>query len=869
MNASIHRFKKLTAFVLAFLICLGSLFVYAGEVFSAKASGSLTAANMSTSDTLYIYYNANQNLRWNINNAGIAIGDCVHLDDKDGKNCTMKLYSEKIDGVQYYAIKYTDSGYYIDTEGNNDKTGEVLHQYKKSISQDNQRFRFVPVAGKENVYYILSKKGDNSNKELYVGLQGAAATDTKLVTTDTPTEWYITSYDFLNMAPLKGGEKKFGQDNLMAAFTPEGYLCDINIQDELVAVDGSDLHLYYIGTSSKFMLKWNEEYQGYTIYEKELDESNANALHLVWDVEGQKKDNGTQIHMWSVKTQHPTQVWRFIPQGDNIYQIYNAYTGKYLSLKEKKDENGVKVVQDETAMNWEVNLLDWATQDTESANWMKNLDDNLLLSEVNMPGTHDTGAMKMRGEDGIATQDSVVQCQQLYPDEQLNMGIRAFDIRCDSTDDDGSDGSPDIVHGDSLFQCQNRDGSSMRLSDIMDTAKTFLANHPTECLIMSIKADVWLGAGDDGNVARAVASYVQDKNYPLWRENRIPTVGEARGKVILLRRYELGNFEIPDGMEEWELGFDLSDWDSFDYSKFANALKIFSLTVDDGDGDASTVLKHNVYVQDYYKADNEQTKITWFYGTISNETLRRTQRDASNNPSKEKEYGYLFNYTTTADKLDSARDTNLSVMQDEQGIIKPGYAVGIAMLNYVDCKTAKKIWRTNFGEATVTVQQTLSSEQHGITVSGKVQAGAMLRLVRLEDTDSGYQALKNSLGSGKLLRGWHIALVNEDGTDAAWDGELTVSIKKEALEKLKKLSVCHLDNAGAFRMLQAVSGDDDLTFSVDKLGYFGVVQKDDDSPLSGVPTGDTANILPALSLLLLSGAVFTLGLVGKKRLKKD
>lgn len=264
-------------------------------------------------------------------------------------------------------------------------------------------------------------------------------------------------------------------------------------------------------------------------------------------------------------------------------------------------------------MTWEVNLLNQVNQDTESANWMKNLSDSKSLAAVNMPGTHDIGAVKMFCEDGVSETWSVTECQQLYPDEQMNMGVRAFDIRCSTWRTETEEGvnDPIIVHGNYVTKCLNRDGSNMQLSDIMEAAKTFLKAHPSETIIMTIKADGDLGS--HGNVAEAVAQYIQDKDYPLWRENKIPTVGEARGKVVLLRRYNFDNYSLPNGVAKWEFGFDLSSWDNYDYSKEAKAISIFSR---DAYKYKKLIVRNKVYVQDYYKADSEYVKTDYFFGTI-------------------------------------------------------------------------------------------------------------------------------------------------------------------------------------------------------------------------------------------------------------
>ena len=141
-----HRVKKLTALILALLLCLGNVFLYVGEVraedFPAEevteealteeetaetavseeemaeeeaeetseemteetteesageeaeetaaetdevvAASSLTGATMPTGQFVYIYYNgSDRQYRWNINNTGVLKGECVHLDDRN------------------------------------------------------------------------------------------------------------------------------------------------------------------------------------------------------------------------------------------------------------------------------------------------------------------------------------------------------------------------------------------------------------------------------------------------------------------------------------------------------------------------------------------------------------------------------------------------------------------------------------------------------------------------------------------------------------------------------------------------------------------------------------------------------------------
>lgn len=96
------------------------------------------------------------------------------------------------------------------------------------------------------------------------------------------------------------------------------------------------------------------------------------------------------------------------------------------------------------------------------------------------------------------------------------------------------------------------------------------------------------------------------------------------------------------------------------------------------------------------------------------------------------EHGYLFNYATCKDTIGRARSTNIIIMNDTEYVL-PGKSIGIAMFNYIDWKTAEKIWKTNFNNTQTAVIQSLSSEQHGISVDGKIDSDAKLKIEVLND----------------------------------------------------------------------------------------------------------------------------------------
>ncbi len=103
----------------------------------------------------------------------------------------------------------------------------------------------------------------------------------------------------------------------------------------------------------------------------------------------------------------------------------------------------------------------------KGSDWMKNLDDSMTLTSMSIPGSHDSGALHSIG-------DLSGKCQDLAIADQLNAGVRFFDIRLQLRDDELK-----VVHG---IVDQKLD-----FSNVLNDFKVFLNNHPSEGLIVSIK----------------------------------------------------------------------------------------------------------------------------------------------------------------------------------------------------------------------------------------------------------------------------------------------------------------------------------------------------------------------------------------------
>lgn len=193
--------------------------------------------------------------------------------------------------------------------------------------------------------------------------------------------------------------------------------------------------------------------------------------------------------------------------------------------------------------------------DVTGANWMSALNAELLLSQVTIPGTHDAMAVH---EPVLGT----AKCQNLSLTDQLNAGVRFLDIRCRHI------GDAFAIHHGSIYQQANFD-------DVLNAVNAFLDAHPSEAVIMSVKEE-YNATGNTRSFEQTFDSYVA-KNPGKWNlGTSIPTLGEARGKITLFRRFGAG-----------AKGIDASNWP--DNTTFTSG----SLRVQDNYNVGSTGTKWN------------------------------------------------------------------------------------------------------------------------------------------------------------------------------------------------------------------------------------------------------------------------------------
>ena len=155
-------------------------------------------------------------------------------------------------------------------------------------------------------------------------------------------------------------------------------------------------------------------------------------------------------------------------------------------------------------------------------NVLGNLRDDIYLSEVNIAGTHDSAT-------AYVAMENQARCQNKTVAEQLAMGVRFLDIRLSE-----KGGEYYLVH--SLADCYSDKEKTKRMTfgEVLEVCRSFLRDNPEETLILSIKQD--RGIINRWFFPPFYDKYIRGGEADWYLENRVPTLGECRGKLVLMRR---------------------------------------------------------------------------------------------------------------------------------------------------------------------------------------------------------------------------------------------------------------------------------------------------------------------------------------------
>ncbi len=176
--------------------------------------------------------------------------------------------------------------------------------------------------------------------------------------------------------------------------------------------------------------------------------------------------------------------------------------------------------------------------DYKNPNWMSELSGTLRLSDLSLPGTHDS--LSLHGGQWVETQSISLK-------NQLESGVRVFDIRARHINDNFT------IHHGPVYQKKNFD-------DVMVSMTEFLENHPRETILMRVKEEY-----KAKNITRSFEDtfewYENKYESYIWKPtSENPTLNEVRGNIVILQNFatnppskfglDYGKFDIQDN---WSL----------------------------------------------------------------------------------------------------------------------------------------------------------------------------------------------------------------------------------------------------------------------------------------------------------------------------
>ncbi len=310
---------------------------------------------------------------------------------------------------------------------------------------------------------------------------------------------------------------------------------------------------------------------------------------------------------------------------------------------------------------------------------MSRLEDGLLISKVSIPGVHDacTGQGFTSAFTGLARHFGVTQSCTLG--EQFHSGIRAFDMR-PAVVGSVSKRELHVFHG--AMQTNMSFEAALRL--LIDS----LSIHPSEFVVIIVRHETD-GDNDSPDWAEAMSSLLGSDGISERLVDYSPalTVGEMRGKILLLSRMRYSGLPRGGYIHDWSSEEDLEEQ--------------MSASIE------GPAVKGKLYVQDYYETtgDKMKTKLRCIEKMI--ETAKSMPYDVSSPVVINHTSGYSalekagnMEAATTAGYLQNAGKTNLKACKL---ICKSKGCVGIIMMDFAgtSCYRGYKVYGNDLTQTVI------------------------------------------------------------------------------------------------------------------------------------------------------------------------
>lgn len=222
---------------------------------------------------------------------------------------------------------------------------------------------------------------------------------------------------------------------------------------------------------------------------------------------------------------------------------------------------------------------------SDTSTWMKAYPDNTLITHMNIPGTHDAATWNysqatqevlepITALNGISEVDpNNFRCQNKSLINMLNDGIRAFDLRY----------AHDVTNTTLVFwHSIGLQSQTATLDSLLFAFYNWLESHSSEALFLSFQfeGNSIPNSNNDLSVQTLLYNALTSpaaKHY-IAQSNTLSTLATARGKITLLRRFDLDLLPESQTADLPGLEFSPNDWTvnganiSLSYSSSPNSI---------------------------------------------------------------------------------------------------------------------------------------------------------------------------------------------------------------------------------------------------------------------------------------------------------
>lgn len=561
------------------------------------------------------------------------------------------------------------------------------------------------------------------------------------------------------------------------------YITSLCIRDNGFGLGQNAVQLYKIGDSSRFVLTQADDFSYYINFFGGADDYSISNKRFDISDNDSYYHEGNAVHVVKGNETAENKRWEIFRTERGTYYIRNKYSLLYWDLDNNSYNDSNKLVQrsKEKAQEWEMEIVaaddipitapvgGIRTRDLKinydsytflydgkkvtGSNWMSMLPDDVVITDLTIPGVHDAAAVHTT--DMI---NSSAQTQQLSLYDLMRNGIRYYDIRLGP---EGDRDDPFLIHG-GIASCYYK-GEKLAFTMALGWMQDFLKQNPGETLILQIKDDrggdgfreklmtflnQWIfGGGPYGKNGRQKWFYIGD---------HVPTLKECRGKIVILSRIDKksnADFTLEDG-RQWAL--DVHDWEAWSNDK--NDPLELTCSGDD----------YEVWTQDRHKVVGESKWTLVANSVFNRQTGAVAKRAAAKGRGKN---AWVVSYTSCVSMAapvkypqDAAREQNVllkEVLTKNQYVLAGQY-LGVVCSDFSDQQLAYLVYKQNFiaGTSKVTIR--------GINIDGNEPYDPLVLDVSSDKTlqealnpdnirsyftkDNGYRPYRGTNGTTLLYR---------------------------------------------------------------------------------------------------------------------